>query len=122
MQDLLFNLKSLTEWIKSYWYWVLAGFAGLSKNTTVYIMCVVQMCVIHFVALSLSCSVILIVLLQVTYRRRKLKKKTGVTQGDSTDGGRPVRGRGMSRRSQGYGFYQRRVDEVSPLIERTSQT
>ena len=32
LQDLLFNLRSLTEWLKSYWYWVLAGFAGLSKT------------------------------------------------------------------------------------------
>ena len=31
VQDLLFNLKSLTQWLKSYWYWVLASFGGLSK-------------------------------------------------------------------------------------------
>jgi hypothetical protein len=96
LKDLLFDVKSLTGWIKSNWYWVLAGFGGL---------------------------VILIILLQVTYRRKKPKKPQG-TQGDgnTTDGGQPIRGRGQSRQSQGYGFYQMRVDEVSPLMARTSQT
>ena len=34
-QDILFNLTSLVGWIKSNWYWVLAGFAGLSKHSEV---------------------------------------------------------------------------------------
>ncbi|CAI7994882.1 Disintegrin and metalloproteinase domain-containing protein 10 [Geodia barretti] len=101
LKDLLFNLKSLTQWLKSYWYWVLASFGGL---------------------------IILIILLQVTYRRKK-PKKTERGPGERTDGGRPVgrrgqRGRGQSghgRSGRGQG-YQRRADEISPLIERTSQT
>lgn len=94
LKNLLFNLKSLTEWIKSNWYWVLAGFGGL---------------------------IILIILLQITYRRKKPKKP----QGNSGSGRGSRRGQGPSERGQGqgYGYYHRRVDESSPLLqERTTGT
>lgn len=67
--------------------------------------------------------VILIVLLQLTYRRKKPKKQTTQSgDGATTAASRLTRRRGQSRQNQGYGFYQRRVDETSPLVERISQT
>lgn len=32
LQDILLNFTSIVEWIKDNWYWVLAGFGGLSTS------------------------------------------------------------------------------------------
>ena len=31
-QDILFDLNSIGNWLKANWYWVLAGFGGLSES------------------------------------------------------------------------------------------
>ena len=60
-------------------------------------------------------QVIIIILLQITYRRKKQKKSDNLAARVGSSG----RNRGQR---QGYGYYQRRVDENTGLLERTTRT